>query len=96
MKCTKDTMILNDLVIVTFEDTSAPTPSSYTYGRKVDMLIQTAYERDTFDVSANEWKHTGTSQQIVLKQQVINILSNVSILYDTKGISSIPAIDVIG
>ncbi|CEG70540.1 hypothetical protein RMATCC62417_06418 [Rhizopus microsporus] len=92
-------MILNDIIITSSEDTAAPTSSNYSYGRKVSVLIQTAYEKDAFDISANEWKRTGSSQQIVLKQQVKNMLSNASILCGIikkiTGISSIPAINFV-
>ena len=37
---------------------------------EVGMLIQTSYEKDAFDISANEWKRTGSSQLKVIKQQV--------------------------
>ena len=37
---------------------------------EVGMFIKTSYEKDAFDISANEWKRTGSSQQKLIKQQV--------------------------
>ncbi|KAG2217276.1 hypothetical protein INT45_005378 [Circinella minor] len=78
-ECSKTELeIMTD--IVNNKQLCATTSSSYSYGRKVDLIIATFYNGVKYELSSNEWKKEKSPDTLIKKQQCKNLRTNASIL----------------
>ena len=77
--CSKTELTKN---LIDFEQVSPASSSStsYSYGRKVDLIIATFYNGVKYELSSNEWKREKVPDSMIMKQQCKNLRTNASIL----------------
>ncbi|CAO3701376.1 unnamed protein product [Rhizopus stolonifer] len=79
-ECSKTELEIMKNIVNHEQTTTTALSPSYSYGRKVDLIIATFYNGVKYELSFNERKREKVPDSMIMKQQCKNLRINASIL----------------